>query len=83
MLVPDRPVRLLALGHLARNSAPTSVNQLVEPLTAINYLVVSAVGDVQQVLEAVRRIKEKNPRLKVTYFLKKTCLCKKNSGDSR
>jgi len=65
MLVPDRPVRLLALGHLARNSAPTSVNQLVEPLTAINYLVVSAVGDVQQVLEAVRRIKEKNPRLKV------------------
>eukprot|EP00092_Neocalanus_flemingeri_P092153 GFUD01116958.1.p1 GENE.GFUD01116958.1~~GFUD01116958.1.p1 ORF type:complete len:185 (-),score=41.21 GFUD01116958.1:241-795(-) len=65
VLVPDRTVRLLALGHLARNSAPSPDNQLVEPLTAINHLVVSTGGDMHQLMEAVRKIKEQNPQLKV------------------
>eukprot|EP00092_Neocalanus_flemingeri_P012828 GFUD01013822.1.p1 GENE.GFUD01013822.1~~GFUD01013822.1.p1 ORF type:complete len:185 (+),score=38.54 GFUD01013822.1:173-727(+) len=65
VLVPDRAVRLLALGHMARSSAPTSKAKMSEPLTAINYLVVSTGGDILQMMEAVRKIKEKNPQLKV------------------
>eukprot|EP00092_Neocalanus_flemingeri_P036062 GFUD01039262.1.p1 GENE.GFUD01039262.1~~GFUD01039262.1.p1 ORF type:complete len:185 (+),score=37.63 GFUD01039262.1:139-693(+) len=65
VLVPDRAVRLLALGHMARSSAPTSKAKMSEPLTAINYLVVSTGGDILQMMEAVRKIKEQNPRLKV------------------
>eukprot|EP00090_Calanus_glacialis_P034895 TRINITY_DN591_c0_g1_i1.p1 TRINITY_DN591_c0_g1~~TRINITY_DN591_c0_g1_i1.p1 ORF type:complete len:180 (-),score=41.26 TRINITY_DN591_c0_g1_i1:247-786(-) len=65
VLVPDRPARLLAMGNLARNRAPASDNPKVESLSAINYLVVGAGGDIYQMMEAVSRIKEKNPRLKV------------------
>jgi len=65
VLVPDQPVRLLALGHLVRDCSPAAAGQLVEPLTAINYLVVGTGGDLNQMLEAVDKIKEKNPELKV------------------
>eukprot|EP00091_Calanus_sinicus_P022012 TRINITY_DN6781_c0_g1_i1.p1 TRINITY_DN6781_c0_g1~~TRINITY_DN6781_c0_g1_i1.p1 ORF type:complete len:180 (+),score=53.99 TRINITY_DN6781_c0_g1_i1:330-869(+) len=65
VLVPDRPARLLALGNLARNRAPAEDNPWVESLSAINYLVVGAGGDIYQLMEAVSKIKEKNPSLKV------------------
>jgi len=65
VLVPDRPARLLAMGNLAMNRAPASDNPKVESLSAIDYLVVGAGGDIYQMMEAVSRIKEKNPRLKV------------------
>jgi len=65
VLVPDRPVRLLALGNLAGCPTPASDNPKVEPLSAINYLVVGVGGEIYQLMEAVTRIKEKNPRLKV------------------
>ena len=68
VLVPDRPVRLLALGHMATGSAPSSIADLVEPLTAITHLVVGVSGDVEQMMAAVGEIKEKNPQLKVYYF---------------
>ena len=68
VLVPDRPARLLAMGNLARNRAPASDNPKVESLSAINYLVVGAGGDIYQMMEAVSRIKEKNPTLKVNYL---------------
>ena len=82
MLVPDQPIRLLALGHTARMSAPASVHQLVEPLTAINYLVVGAGGDVHQMMEAVGKIKEKNPLLKVANTAVPNQIEIKISGDS-
>jgi len=65
VLVPDHPVRLLSLGHLFRGSEQAPEDQLVEPLTAINYLVVGTGGDANQMLEAVAKIKEKSPQLKV------------------
>jgi len=65
VLVPDRPVRLLALGHMATGSAPSSIADMVEPLTAITHLVVGVSGDVEQMMAAVGEIKEKNPQLKV------------------
>ena len=68
VLVPDRPARLLAMGNLARNRVPASDNPKVESLSAINYLVVGAGGDIYQMMEAVSRIKERNPRLKVNYL---------------
>jgi len=65
MLVPNRPVRLLAMGDLGTNSSPTSDNPKVEPLSAIHYLVVGAGGDMHQLTESIRKIKENVPRLKV------------------
>ena len=65
MLVPNRPVRLLAMGDLGTNSAPTSDNPKVEPLSAIHCLVVGAGGDMHQLMESIRKIKENVPRLKV------------------
>jgi len=65
MLVPYRPMRLLAMGHMGTNSAPTSDNPKVEPLSAIHYLVVGAGGDMHELMESIRKIKEKVPRLKV------------------
>jgi len=64
LLVSEQPVRFLALGHLARSFVHSST-QLVEPLSALNYLVVGAGGDVHQMKEAIRKIKEKSPRLKI------------------
>jgi len=64
-LVPERPVRLLALGNLAGYPAHAFDNPSVEPLSAINYLVVGAAGDIQQMKEAVRRMRENSPILKV------------------
>ena len=37
----------------------------VEPLSAIHYLVVGAGGDMHELMESIRKIKEKVPRLKV------------------
>jgi len=64
-LVPGRPARLLALGSLAGYPAHAFDNPSVEPLSAINYLVVGAGGDIQQMKEAVRRMRENSPILKV------------------
>jgi len=64
-LAPDRPSRLLAFGHLAAGSAPSSVAEQAEPLTAITHLVVGVSGDIDQMMAAVGEIKEKNPQLKV------------------
>jgi len=65
MLVSDRPVRLLAVGHLGTNSSPTCDHPKVEPLSAIHYLVVGTGGNMHQLMESIRKIKEKVPRLKV------------------
>jgi len=65
MLLPDHPVRLLALGNRARNYAPAIDNPKVEPLSALNYLVVGAAGDMHQLVESVRKIKEMVPQIKV------------------
>ena len=65
LLVPDEPVRLLAMGHLAGKVAPALDNQNVEPLDALDYLVVGAGGDKQELIEAIAVLKEKAPWIKV------------------
>jgi len=65
LLVPDEPVRLLAMGHLAGKVAPALDNRKVEPLDALDYLVVGAGGDKQELIEAIGTLKEKAPWIKV------------------
>lgn len=65
LLLPEEPVRLLAMGHLAGKVAPTLDNQKVEPLDALDYLVVGAGGDKQELIEAICALKEKAPWIKV------------------
>ena len=58
-------MRLLAMGHLAGKVAPSLDNQKVEPLDALDYLVVGAGGDKQELIEAICTLKEKAPWIKV------------------
>jgi len=65
VLVPDHPVRLLALGHRARHHAEILDNSKVEPLATLDYLVVGASGDKYQLVDAICELKEKVPDIKV------------------
>jgi len=64
-LVPGRPVRLLAMGHLAGSRSATTDNPKIEPLTAVDYLVIAAGGDIPTMIEAISKIKEISPDTKV------------------
>jgi len=65
LLVPDEPARLLAVGNLAGRVAQELDNRKVEPLDALDYLVVGAGGDKQELVDAICKLKEKSPRIKV------------------
>jgi len=65
LLVADEPVRLLAMGHRAGKVAPALDNQKVEPLDALDYLVVGAGGDKQELIEAIAVLKDKAPWIRV------------------
>ena len=69
-LVPGRPVRLLAMGHLAGSRSATTDNPKIEPLTAVDYLVIAAGGDIPTMIEAISKIKEISPDTKVIYVTK-------------